>query len=103
MDPSTNGINKLSPLTDNVLWENEISLRFLNTTYACDSDDNSYKRSKDLDFKGNRKHSSSRNFEMNRQMMNYCEERQHDDELVVYSNPTRKHSNTRNFEMNHPF
>lgn len=79
MDPSTNGINKLSPLIDNVHWENEIALRFLNTTYGCDFDDSGCKRSKDLDFKGNRKNSSTRNFEMNRQMLNYCEERQQDD------------------------
>jgi len=88
-DPSTNGISKLSPLIDNEHWENGISLRFLNATYACDSDDNGCLRSKDLDFKGHREHDSTTNFEMGCHMMNYCDEQQQDDELV-YSNPKKQ-------------
>jgi len=88
-DPSTNGISKLSPLIDNDHWENGISLRFVNATYACESDDNGCLRSKDLDFKGHREHDSTNNFEMGCHMMNYCDKQQQDDELV-YSNPKQQ-------------
>ncbi|CAK8562932.1 unnamed protein product [Lathyrus sativus] len=48
-DPSTNGISKLSPLIDNEHWENGVSLRFLDASYACEFDDNGCLRSKGLD------------------------------------------------------
>ncbi|PNX77150.1 DNA polymerase III subunit gamma/tau, partial [Trifolium pratense] len=88
-DPSTNGISNLSPLIDNEHWENGISLRFVNATYACDSDDNGYLRSKGLDFKGHREHgttTTSTKFEKNC----YCEEHQQNDELVYSNNPNQQ-------------
>ncbi|KAK2409312.1 AAA-type ATPase family protein [Trifolium repens] len=98
-DPSTNGISNLSPLIDNEHWEkNGISLRFLNATYACDSDDNGYLRSNDLDFKGHREHgttTNTTNFEKNC----YCEEHQQDDDFKgICGNKSPKESCCSNHE-----
>ena len=99
-DPSTNCISKLSPLIDNVQWENGsgngISLRFLDASHACGSDDNGVLRSKNLNFKGQREQDAT-DFELNCGLldsrMNYwgisCQEGKRDDELF-YSNPDQQ-------------
>ncbi|MED6167556.1 hypothetical protein PIB30_003934 [Stylosanthes scabra] len=96
-DPSTNCINKLSPLIDNVQWENGsnngISLRFLDASHACASGDNiDGFRSKTLEFKEHREQDTA-DFEPNcgllNSNMNYHgisgQETRQDDELV-YAN-----------------
>ncbi|KAL1333668.1 hypothetical protein HN51_062544 [Arachis hypogaea] len=96
-DPSTNCINKLSPLIDNVQWENGsnngISLHFLEASHACGSSDNNDGfRSKTLEFKGHREQDTA-DFELNCGLLNSkrnyhgisCQETKRDDELV-YSN-----------------
>ncbi|CAL0306765.1 unnamed protein product [Lupinus luteus] len=87
-DPSTNCLSKLSPLIDNVHCENgsgnEISLRFLDASHACGSDDNDFLRSKDSDFKWKREYHNT-DFRLN----NYCgvssKERPRGVELVYYN------------------
>ncbi|KAE9610118.1 hypothetical protein Lal_00006892 [Lupinus albus] len=96
-DPSANCISKLSPLIDNVHWENGsgngISLRFLEAPYARGSDDDGILRTKNPDFNGQREQDTT-DFELNcgllKSKLNYYgvsgKEGQRVDELR-YSNP----------------
>lgn len=92
-DPSANCISKLSPLIDDVHWENGStngnSLQFLDASNAHDSDGNGILRTKSSDFNGRREHDTA-DFELNcpllNSKLNYCgissKERQPEDELV---------------------
>ncbi|KAK7265602.1 hypothetical protein RJT34_33224 [Clitoria ternatea] len=96
-DPSTNGISRLSPLIDEEHWGNGsgngISLRFMNSSNACDSDDNGFLRSISLDSRGQRGQDPTSNVGLDCRLKNYCgiscHEDQQDDELV-YSNPKQQ-------------
>ncbi|KAI4343668.1 hypothetical protein L6164_010989 [Bauhinia variegata] len=95
-DPTTNSMSKLASLIDNVHWENSsgngISLRFLDASHTCGSDDNVTLRSRNLGVKGLREQDGT-DFEFNSGLLNSklnsfgitCHERQQDDE-TVYSN-----------------
>ncbi|KAI9108798.1 hypothetical protein K1719_020103 [Acacia pycnantha] len=91
-DPSTNSMSKLCSSIDNLHWENSsgngISLRFLDASRACDSDDNVALRSKNLSCSMRREHDAA-DFELNSGHFNStlksCPEGQQDEELA-YSN-----------------
>ncbi|KAK4264454.1 hypothetical protein QN277_025628 [Acacia crassicarpa] len=91
-DPSTNSMSKLCSSIDNLHWENGsgngISLRFLDASRACDSDDNGALRSKNLSCSMRRQHDAA-DFELNSGHFNSklksCPEGQQDEELA-YSN-----------------
>ncbi|XP_028791794.1 protein STICHEL-like 2 isoform X1 [Neltuma alba] len=91
-DPSTNSMSKLCSSIDNLHWENSsgngISLRFLDASRACDSDDNGALRSKNLSCSMRREHDAA-DFELNcghfNSKLKSCPEGQQDEELA-YSN-----------------
>ncbi|KAF7838221.1 protein STICHEL-like 2 [Senna tora] len=88
-DPSTNSMSKLCSSIDNLHWENSsgngISLRFLDASRACDSDDNGTLRSMNLSNKLHREHDAV-DFELNcghfNSKLKSCSEGQQDDELI---------------------
>ncbi|KAI4336259.1 hypothetical protein L6164_014805 [Bauhinia variegata] len=89
-DPTTNSMSKLASLIDNAHWENSssngISLRFLDSSHTCGSDDNVILNSRNFGLKGLREQDVT-DFELNSGLLNSkpnsfgiaCHERQRDD------------------------